>query len=769
MKASPRIQALLTALSILAATSLSGEAAASRRPLAGRTMAYSPDTVVYAPASFQYSSSTLRAIPAPKDSLAAADSVAAFNAWYEGLSPQERRKYDYEQKIKLKMAYADSVRTAREDRKALRDSIAEAKPRILETFAFPDTMQYKRIIAWTVDPDFHKVKPFLPDTTYDFHFNEYEFRRNDVNATWLGVQGSPVQSYVYFRREGLSGVDFYENYESWSFDVRNLPHYNTKTPQTELAYYGTLLATEKKESDNIHMMTTQNILPELNFTLLYDRWGGGGMLGNEETKNKTAVVDINYTGKRYMAHAGLIHNKIQRQENGGVSDRASVRDTTIDSREMPVSLTDASSRTLRNTFYLDQQLRVALGRDTSSTINRNMTSMFIGHSTEYSIFNRTYRDEIGASDNKDFYKFYNFSETASSDSLGLRRLDNKFFVRLQPWSESSFVSKLNVGVGDVLKHYYDSSSVRGTSHKENTFYLYAGVEGQYKKYFDWDAKSHFSLAGANAGDFDVEANARFNFYPFRRARTSPLSLGVHFETSLKEPSFYQKYLNTNHFSWENDFGKISTTKIQGTIDIPYWKLDARVGYALLSNNIFYDECGMARQNTKAMSVLSAYIHKKFVVGGWLHLDNKVLLQTSSNQAVVPVPAAAFNLRYYAQFVVQRNAAREKVMEMQVGLNAFYNTSWHSPAYNPVFGVFYNQVAESYNNGPVFDVFVNVQWKRACVFIRMENLGQGWPMKKFDWFSADRYILPQRGTSSLKLGIFWPFHLMPNRNPAVSLD
>jgi hypothetical protein len=48
----------------------------------------------------------------------------------------------------------------------------------------------------------------------------------------------------------------------------------------------------------------------------------------------------------------------------------------------------------------------------------------------------------------------------------------------------------------------------------------------------------------------------------------------------------------------------------------------------------------------------------------------------------------------------------------------------------------------------------MQWKQACIFLKMENAGEGWPTKKHDYFSAHRYIHPAR---ILKFGITWPFY------------
>ena len=709
------------------------------------------------------------------DSIYLADSTAkakaAFEAWYAGLSRQERKRYDMEQKAQLKLARMDSLGKLKEERQNIRDSILETMPRVLETYILPDSLYFKRLVSWTLDPDFGKITAGVPDTTFNYRFHDYPFHRKDVNATWLGVAGSPVQYYNWFLRRSDEGVEFYDAQEAWSYSHRTLPHWNSKVPYTELGYFGTLLAKDAKESDNLHIFTTQNITPALNFSLLFDRFGGGGILESEQTINKTAVAQANYLGKKYTMHAGYIYNMVSRQENGGIEDISWIRDTTVDSRDIKVRLTGARSKIKKNTFFLDQQLRIPFtfinkmrARKDSTyhfnadSLDRDITTAFIGHSSELSTYTREYDDAITGGTAPGLYELFRYGNV-SVDSMRVMKLDNKVYLRLQPWSSEGVVSKLDLGAGDYLKQYFDSTTVRPTRHVENSFYLYAGAEGQLRSNAFWNAKARYVLLGHDFGDFGIEGNAEFRFYPFRRARKSPVSLSAHFETVLETPTFYQQHLNLNHYSWDNEFGKISTTRLQGRLDIPYWRLSADVGYALLGNNLYYGTDGIIRQNGPAMSVLSASLRKEFAFGP-LHLDNRALVQVSSNPEVLPLPLAALNLRSYLPFVVQRNEQRQNVMVMQVGADAYYNTPWHAPAWNPNLGVFHNQTDNLYTNGPFFDVFVDVQWKRACVFIKYQNAGGGWPMRKSDYFSADRYIVTQSGMDGLKLGIYWPFYTQP---------
>jgi hypothetical protein len=697
-----------------------------------------------------------------------------------------------------KMEIKDSLKT-------VKDSIISATPRILETFAVADSLHYKRIITWKHDRKFHDINIQKFDTTYNYHFNDYPFMKEDVNATWLGVSGSPVQSFNFFKREDTDNAIFYTPLQAYSYSAESLLNYNTKTPYTELAYWGTLFANKEKEESNIKVLTTQNILPELNLTLEFRRYGGNGILKREDTNNRNVVIAGNYMGKRYLMHTGFIYNKVARSENGGVVDNFWIRDTTVDAREIDVYLKDASSTTKKNTVFLDQSYRIPFtfienlkGRKerkqqealrasimesgdslaiaallqkeaeeleekeaAADTVNNNITTAIIGHSSEYSVFRRIYQDNIDKNDEfgrKFFNDRFYLNPTRSADSLRVMKFENRFFIRLQPWKSDGIVSKLDVGIGDKLANYFSfktSDYIQGSSNTLlNSTYLYAGAKGQYKKYFTWDAKGEYTFLGYEMNDFGVHANLGFSAYPFRRDKNSPLTLKAHFETTLKEPDYYEQHVCTNHYRWDNDFGKISSTKIGATLEIPRWDLNASFDYALLSNNIYYDTLGIVRQNPEPMSVMTASLQKNFKL--WkFHLDHQALFQISSNKDVLPLPMLALNLRYYLQFDVVK-----KVMQMQIGANAAFTTKWYAPAFNPVLGVFHNQNVEEYGNCPYIDAFVNIQWKRACIFVKVVNVNMGWPNKSADYFSAAGYIAPQR---AIKFGIFWPFYIQPGRN------
>ena len=138
------------------------------------------------------------------------------------------------------------------------------------------------------------------------------------------------------------------------------------------------------------------------------------MLINEEVANKTVSTSLNYVGKKYTAHAGFISNSVSAGENGGIVDISEIRDTTLESREVKVAMSSAKSTTKKLTFYGDQQYRFPIS---FLPWGDSLTTGFVGHSFEYSRYGR---------------KFENGKE---ADSLGQTRIDNKLYLRLQPWKE----------------------------------------------------------------------------------------------------------------------------------------------------------------------------------------------------------------------------------------------------------------------------------------------------------------------------------------------
>ena len=642
---------------------------------------------------------------------------------------------------------------ARDAQKAQRDSIRNA-PRMMESYFFPDSLRYKRIIVWTHDRYLNDPILSTLDTLMNHTLHDYAFQKNDVGASYLGVAGSATLTHNYFKRQRLERFDPYDPYLGETFTPETLPFYNAKSPYTELSYAGTLFANKLKEETNIEVIHTQNLTPEFNFSLAYKRFGGKGMLANEATDTRSFTIGANYLGTRYAMHAGYLYNKVRRNDNGGVSDEYWIRDTTVDDvRIVPIYLQKASSMIKNNTFFITQMYGVPIRFSKSDTLGIGEgTMMYLGHAGTFATYSRLYQDQIGRSENlaRDFYhqNFYYHPET-SRDSIRTRIIDNRFFIRLQPWARDAIVSKIDGGIGyELISNYSFSPEHYVTGPKdqiENNLYFYAGASGIFRKYFAWNALGRLDYMGYYQGDISIKGNVRFSAYP--------IDQGVHLIGNLsmenRTPDRHTQYYFGNHHRWDLNFGKITETKIGATLSIPKWNLEGFFGYSILTNAIYYDTLGLPQQSGDIINIMTASLTKNFRV--WkFHFDHRILLQLSSNQEQIPLPLLSANLRYYFQVTLVKN-----VLTAQLGADATAHTAYFAPAYDPDTGRFRVQNDRKIGDYPYIDAFVNLTWKRATIFVKYINVAMPWP--NGDYFSALHYIRPQK---AIKFGMTWPFYIMP---------
>lgn len=672
------------------------------------------------------------------DSLSASDSLATADS-LDLFPTQQLTEKELKRKIR------DSIW-------AHKDSIIRATPRLLSTYMFNDSIKNQRMFLWKTDGYFNKPTVLKPDTTYNDHFNELPYKKNDVNATYLGVSGSPMQYFNYFLREESELFPFFTPYMPYTYTMETMPFYNVKSPYTELAYWGTLFSNKEKEETNVKFLHTQNFTPSFNFNILYQRNGGNGMLENEKTDHRTFAITGNYIGKRYVAQGGYIFSRVKKNENGGISDLSMILDTIVDARTVPVTLKEASTAVKRNTIFITHSYGIPFNfkKDTSNTEYGEGTMAYIGHTGEYSVYTKSYKDKIDLQDsvgralyNDSFY----INPTETADSARVMNLENRFFLRLQPWAKEAIISKIDAGIGFQYLNIYNFNPIyflTGNSNRsEHNMYLYFGASGELKKYFAWEGFGKYYLSGYNQNDFNIGGKVRFSAYPL----TNGIHLTGKIDVSQKRPNFYFNDYSSNHYIWNNDFEKTTETRIEAKLEIPDYKMELFFGYSLLKNNIYLDSLANVQQNSEAMSVLTAYLKKDF--RAWkFHFDHKILFQLSSNEAVVPLPKLALNLRYYLQAPLVKN-----VLTAQLGVEATFNTKYNSPGYSPALGMFFNQQSEETGETPYLDVFVNLQWKRASIFVKFVNIAQDWPTS--DYFSANRYIKPQK---ALKIGIHWPFYV-----------
>lgn len=139
----------------------------------------------------------------------------------------------------------------------------------------------------------------------------------------------------------------------------------------------------------------------------------------------------------------------------------------------------------------------------------------------------------------------------------------------------------------------------------------------------------------------------------------------------------------------------------------------------------------ARSNVQVFSV---NLRQNFKFG-ILHWDNNLTYQTSSNQAVIPLPKFAVYTNLYLKFKVA------KVLDVQLGVDCDYYTKYKAVSYQPATMTFYNQDKIECGDYPFMNAYVNMKLSRVRFYVLMSHVNQG--MTGTNYFSMPHYPLNPR--------------------------
>ncbi len=635
----------------------------------------------------------------------------------------------------------------------------------LESYFFDDSTRAALNFKWNISRDYNRVNMLEVDTMLTNFRIDYPFYQDGVGDIAQGALGQTSMPINYFRRPQDFNFNFASVYNAYTYNMENVPFYNTKLPLWRLEYIESGQRSVREE--NFNVMVAQNISPTTGFNLDYKARGTRGQYAWSRTKNHNFALSFNHTGKRYSVHAGYYNNNIDQEENGGVVGVWAIADTTLQLQSgIPTKLAEAEAYNeyRNNGFFVTQSYAFPLQRVTPYDFSvADLSTIYIGHSIDYNTWTKTYsdlnapytnefagRDEEGnpISETLNYYENWYINPIESRDSTYERVISNRIFVQAQPWDREGVIGTIDGGVG-LDMHRYSQFEMRdfvsGEYNVEDktSFYAYGAVSGKIKRYVDWGANAKFYPSGYRGGDLDVGANIALTTYIRRR----PVILEGRFTMTRRSPSYWEENLFSNHFIWDTPLNKENETRFEAKLSIPSLAFELEAWQGIVSDKIYYNADSNIAQSTESISLTSVYLRKDFRIGGF-HLENRVLVQMSSNQEVIPVPLASAFLSYYYEFWVVRD-----VLRLQVGLDGRYTTRYYAPSYNPALSQYYNQREVEVGNYPYVDAFVMGKWKRMRIFLKYQHINKGL-FGNGEYFSAAYYPL---NPGMFKIGISWGFY------------
>ncbi len=634
----------------------------------------------------------------------------------------------------------------------------------LESYFFSDSVRALPNFRWNRSTAFNRIDLIEMDTTLENFRIDYPFYLEDVGDIAQGALGQTSLPINYFRRPTDFDFGFAQPYYAYTYNADNVPFYNVKQPMTRMTYIES--GQKRFREEQFGILHAQNISPTTGFNVDYKSRGTRGQYDRQRTKNHNLSVAVNHTGRRYSIHAGYYNNHIEQQENGGVVGEWAIADTVFQMPSgVPMKLASATAENIyrNNGFYVVQSYGIPLQRMTESDFSMaDLSAVYVGHAFEYSAWSKTYsdvratytnerdhRDEHGefVAATGEYYKNWYINPEQTRDSLYERRISNRLFVQAQPWDRNGVVGTLDAGVGIDLYTYSqfamnDFLTGKYRAKKKTAYYVYGAVSGKIKKYVDWDANLKFFPSGYRGGDLRVGGHVALKGSLFGES----LVLDGGFSLERRSPSYWQENLFSNHFMWSAPLDKETETRLEVKLRMPDRAFEAGLWQSVVSDPIYYGTDAHIAQSGGEVSLTGVYLRKDFRLGGF-HLDNRVLLQWSTNEEVVPVPMAAAYLSYYYEFWVTRN-----VLRLQLGVDGRFHTEYYAPSYNPSLSAYYNQRELEVGGYPYLDAFVMAKWKRMRIFLKYQHLNKG--LIDGAYFSAAGYPL---NPGMFKMGISWGFY------------
>ena len=127
----------------------------------------------------------------------------------------------------------------------------------LESYFFSDSIRALNNFRWSVKRDYNRVEISPLDTTLTDWRIDYPFFREEVGDIAQGALGQTSLPMNYFRRPQFFDFSFASPYYAYTYDMENVPFYNTKKPIIRMTY---LESGQKRfREENFNIMHAQNI------------------------------------------------------------------------------------------------------------------------------------------------------------------------------------------------------------------------------------------------------------------------------------------------------------------------------------------------------------------------------------------------------------------------------------------------------------------------------------------------------------------------------
>jgi hypothetical protein len=625
-----------------------------------------------------------------------------------------------------------------------------------------DTLKKPRILKqWNLSADFSEEVSIPFDTVFSL-FNRFKIadRYSPVNAS-LGNYGLPFYQINFFDRVTDPDKFLYTTYYPYMHVPDKAVFMNTQIPFTEIVW--SFAGPKETSEQTFRVRHSQNVNKFLNFGIIYDVIYSLGKYNYQRAEDKNFTLYSSYTGVKYKLYFAAGINNMTSYENGGIQNTDDLgKYIPSKIRDIPVKLggLDKANSILRNRNLILVQRYTIGGPSIAGTDSlKQKKSGFFGLSGTFShIFlletnKRTYSDSYPVSG---FYDSIYINKTATFDSLYMRSIENT--VRFDFTTDETRKFRLGGGIGlrneifrysQIIPTHQVTIADTAVWNRSNNV-LVGKLFNNIGDKFRWLATGELVLTGYRIGDFVLNGEISKSF-DWKKGKAKWLLTGSMIN---KQPSFWFGNWGSNNFEWRNNFNKEFRIDLGSSFAYPARKAEIKFNYAIIKNYTDFDTLALPSQHNGALSVAALTIRKE--LRAWkFRLDNDLIIQKSSNIEVLDLPLATIRAAGYFEHLFRFKSTGGK-LNMQLGVDATYNTLYHPYSYMPATGRFFRQTQVSAGNYPFINVFLNLKIQRTRLFFMFDHLNAGLMGEKirYNYLMVPGYPMNIR---MFRYGLAWTFY------------
>ena len=567
-----------------------------------------------------------------------------------------------------------------------------------------------------------------------------------INGNYYLGKGSPGHPHVSLFPTLADGLEWRlqpDIYKGYALTPQNIYFYQTLTPFSVLSYGGSLA-----DEHSLRISHTQNVIPGWNVAFDYHLLNPEGIYASSGALNHYLNANTNYfsSDSRLQASAAIIWQSYTIDENGGLSnDNIFINNLQSNRAGIPVMLSGAGTlqRNLtgmgKATFSLVRQSDAYRHRDSINLVQVNdSTTRFDTIDVVDTIPLRRPRvlnlGMVGLELNA------NREKRVFIDSTHWREQRLTLFWTNDAYASHRWCNPIKVTIG--IQPRYLCAVIYGDTLRYHTWanpFVRAEV-ALWKATLQVEAEQYENLWSRSGRDRRMAATLTV---PFDSLGLTRVSLGAVLQDKAPDLLMVYDYLNANGGTTLPN--NIVTERY--TLHFKHREVvDFNASASHLNHNVWYDTTLTLHEGTHDLWLLQASLTLRLTAGP-MHLDMQQIVQHSTDEALLPVPLWATKNSLYADFPLFHRTLRA-----QTGIDVRYHTPYHAPLYSPQTGLFLQQDEISVGGYLWGDVFINLQVKRASIYLKAGHINALWETP------ATYFLLPHYPGQKfgLQWGLTWCF-------------